>query len=262
MTDHDTACRAIIGARARQEDAAGLWPGRATFSKHEPWPEPESGLLLGVLADGMGGHTGGNIASEAVCDLFIRAFATVKGERRQRLTTALDTANRGISQIVSENPALQGMGSTLVGFTIEDKQLEWVSVGDSPMYLIRNGEIALLNEDHSLAPALDQLVAEGKMSVGAARADPRRHMLRSAITGETLDLVDVSEKPLALTTGDIIVTASDGLLTLGPEEIGRVTAGYAKDGAAAVADALLREVEHQREPMQDNTTVIVVRISE
>ncbi|MEM7774956.1 MAG: protein phosphatase 2C domain-containing protein [Pseudomonadota bacterium] len=258
----DTACRSIVGARSRQEDAAVLWPGATTFSiEGRDWPEPPDGVLLGVLADGMGGHAGGNIASEAACDLFVRAFSALKGDRRARLRRALDASNQGVAEIVKRNPDLQGMGSTLIGCAVSDGDLDWVSVGDSPMYLIRGGEIALLNEDHSLAPALDQLVAEGKLSAEAARQDPRRHMLRSAITGDDLELVDQSQKPLKLLGSDILVIASDGLLTLAPDEIARVALGYASGGATAIADALLREVDNQREPMQDNTTVLVVRVA-
>lgn len=257
----DTACRAIVGARSRQEDNAALWPGDATFELGADWPQPQDGALLGVLADGMGGHVSGHVASETVCELFVRAFADASGDAREKLQRGLATANAGISKIVGENPALAGMGSTAVGFVIAEDALQWVSVGDSPMYLVRNGEIAMLNEDHSLAPALDQLVAEGKMSEAAAKLDPRRHMLRSAVTGDELDLIDVSDKPLPLVAGDIIVAASDGVLTLEPDDIGRFVAGYADAPAAQIAEALIREVENQRAPGQDNTTVIIVKIS-
>lgn len=261
MTSLDTACRAILGARSRQEDAAVLQSGAGTFEVDEAWPEVEGAGVAGVLADGMGGHAGGDIASKAVCELFLRALAASDTARdlRERLYGALLVANAGINQIISENPALSGMGSTLVGFVVSEHGLEWVSVGDSPMYLVRGGEIALLNEDHSLAPALDQLVSEGRMTAAAARTDPRRHMLRSAITGDELDLVDLSEKPLPLLDGDVVIVASDGLQTLSTEEIGRITAGYAGDSAETIAAALLRTVENQREPMQDNVTVVVLK---
>jgi protein phosphatase len=151
------------------------------------------------------------------------------------------------------------MGSTLVGAKFGCDGLEWVSVGDSPMFLYRHGEIALLNEDHSLAPALDQLVAEGKLSAERARTDPRRHMLRSAITGEEVDMVDVSRRPLPLESGDYVVLASDGIHTLEPSEIARVITAYGRDGCEVLAEALIRAVEQVRDPHQDNTTVIVVR---
>ena len=95
---------------------------------------------------------------------------------------------------VEENPALNGMGCTLVGTAFGPAGVEWVSVGDSPMFLVRRGEIFLLNEDHSLAPEIDKLAAAGKMSWEDAQADPRRHFLRSALTGAEIDLIDRSRR--------------------------------------------------------------------
>jgi protein phosphatase len=84
-------------------------------------------------------------------------------------------------------------------------------------------------------------------------------MLRSAVTGEELDLVDVSRRPLVLEAGDYVILASDGVHTLDTAEIERVVSAYAEDGADAVASALIRAVEAVRDPHQDNTTIIAVR---
>ena len=154
---------------------------------------------------------------------------------------------------------LNGMGSTLVGVVFGSDGVEWVSVGDSPLLLYRRGQIALLNEDHSLAPELDRLAAAGKMTAEDARKDPRRHMLRSAVTGDDIDMVDLSRKPLQVEPGDYIILASDGLQTLETGEIERVVTAYAADGPQAVANALIRAVEAVRDPHQDNATVVAVR---
>lgn len=279
MHSVDIACAQTIGARDSQEDCAAVWPGAATFEPEIDWPEPSGDEILMVLADGMGGHAAGDLAARLVCETFITAFAdlaaaphddtgvTVPGAavapalpRRQRLKEAMTRANAAVGQASRAVAGRNGMGSTLVAGVFSADGLEWLSVGDSPLLLFRQGELALLNEDHSLAPALDQLVSEGKLSPERARSDPRRHMLRSAITGERIELVDLCKKPLALVSGDIIVCASDGLDTLERDEIARVVAGYGQDGAKAIAGALLREVANHREPMQDNTTVVVARI--
>ncbi len=85
-------------------------------------------------------------------------------------------------------------------------------------------------------------------------------MLRSAVTGDDLELIDLPMRPLELDVGDYVILASDGLQTLEHGEIERVVAAYAKDGAEAVAGALIRAVEAIRDPYQDNTTVIAVRV--
>ncbi len=84
-------------------------------------------------------------------------------------------------------------------------------------------------------------------------------MLRSAVTGDELDLVDVSRRPLVLEEGDYVILASDGLHTLDGTEIQRIVSAYAEDGAEAVANALIRAVEACAIPHQDNTTVLAVR---
>jgi serine/threonine protein phosphatase PrpC len=260
MPSYEHAVATTRGARDYQEDTAAYWPGGGDpFAPVSSSGTGGIGGSFAVLADGMGGHAGGALASRIVCENFLSTAVHSDGEAQSRLIAALNAANEAIASKVADNPMLSGMGSTLVGAAFSDSGIEWVSVGDSPLYLFRRGEVAVLNEDHSLAPELDRLVAAGRLTEAEARRDPRRHMLRSAVTGEEIDLVDISRRPLALEEGDYIVLASDGVETLEPGEIARIIQGYAKDGAAAVATALIRAVEALREPHQDNATVLVVR---
>lgn len=240
------ATRASQGARNYQEDSAEV-------------RESTSGLMA-VLADGMGGHTGGALASGLACKFFLHAYATSSGEVPARLAEALDLANAAIAHETAENPALSGMGCTLVGLAFGPEGVEWVSVGDSPLFLLRKGEIVLLNEDHSLAPEIDKLAAAGRISWEAAKSDARRHFLRSALTGTEIDMIDRSRRPLALEPDDVVILASDGIHTLSHAAIARVVA--AADGRpAAVAEALLAAVEAAGDAYQDNTTVVVVRVA-
>lgn len=261
MHAFEHASRASKGARDYQEDTALVWPGRDTGPTAMRAPDGAVPLVT-VLADGMGGHIGGALASRTVCESFVASYATETGSEPQRLLAALGAGNDAISRKVAANPMLSGMGSTLIGATFNDTGVHWVSVGDSLLLLFRRGEVALLNEDHSLAPELDALAAAGKITATEARNDPRRHMLRSAVTGEDLDLIDLPTRPLPLEAGDIVILASDGLQTLDTSEVERVIAAYAADGAEAVAGALIRAVEAIRDPYQDNTTVIAVRVIE
>lgn len=259
MLNFEHSSRATRGARDYQEDTALVWPGGDPFL---PAAAPGDGVraLVAVLADGMGGHIGGALASRTVCEHFVAAYAKETGAEPERLLGALRAANDAITAKVAANPMLSGMGSTVIGATFEGRHVHWVSVGDSPLLLYRRGEIALLNEDHSLAPELDALAAAGKITPAEARSDPRRHMLRSAVTGDDLEMIDLPPRPLELDAGDYVILASDGLQTLEPGEIERVVAAYAGDGAEAVASALIRAVEAIRDPYQDNTTVIAVRV--
>jgi protein phosphatase len=259
MPPFEHAVAATRGARDYQEDAAAFRPdGGEGVSLSSEGPAFDKGGFA-VLADGMGGHAGGALASRTVCEEFLAAVGEHQGASVDRLIAALQAANKAVAAKISENPLLSGMGSTLIGAAFGSSGIEWVSVGDSPLFLFRRGEVALLNEDHSLAPELDRMVAEGKLTEHEARRDPRRHMLRSAVTGEDIDLLDVSQRPLQLEPGDYVVLASDGIAPLDQNESARIIQGYSKDGAAAVANAMIRAIEAVREPYQDNATVLVVR---
>ena len=261
------AIRASQGARSYQEDAAAVWqPPDHDASAGDPT------CVLAILADGMGGHAGGAIASDAVCASFEAQFIEQQGSPRHRLKSALSAANGAITALVAAQPQLRGMGSTLIGVAFHDDHVSWISVGDSPLYLYRRGEMARLNEDHSMAPVLDKLVAAGRLTPEEAEDDPRRHMLRSAViaaiaavnamrsavVGEDLELVDISQTPWALQAGDVVVLASDGIHSIADVEIARVIAAYRKDGPEATAEALIAAVRDAGVPHQDNTTVVVV----
>lgn len=259
MLDFEHASRATKGSRSYQEDTALFWSRNGT-PPSDSQAVANGGAVVAVLADGMGGHAGGAIASRMACESFVKAYAGEGGANRDRLVGALTAANQAIADTVDANPMLAGMGSTLVGVTFDAEGIEWISVGDSPLFLYRRGEIALLNEDHSLAPELDRLAAAGAITEDEAKRDPRRHMLRSAVTGDDIDLVDLSRRPLKIEPGDYIILASDGLQTLEAVEIERIITAYANDGAMAVANALIRAVEALKDPHQDNATVVAVRL--
>jgi protein phosphatase len=257
------ATRASKGARNYQEDAAEVRSvaGGADTGLSSGADAHVTSLLAAVLADGMGGHVGGALASGLACKFFLHAFTSSSGDLPARLDEALSLANDSIAREVARNAALEGMGCTLIGTAFGPAGLEWVSVGDSPLFLVRKGEIRLLNEDHSLAPEIDKLAAAGRISWEAARADPRRHYLRSALTGGEIELIDRSRRPLELEPGDVVILASDGIQTLAPGAILDVVQRKAAEGAEAVAEALIAAVEAAGEPYQDNTTVVVVTAS-
>jgi protein phosphatase len=254
------ATRASKGARSYQEDAAAVRAeplGQGAVAD----PSPLANQLVALLADGMGGHAGGAVASATACEGFLRAYAAAAGSAPERLDAALQAANRAIAGAVEANPALEGMGCTLVGTSFGPAGLQWVSVGDSPLYLVRGDRIALLNADHSLAPEIDKLAAAGRMSWEEARADPRRHYLRSAVTGAEIELIDRSLEPLALQGGDYVLLASDGIQTLTPGTMLELVRRHGGEGPDAVATALLAAVLAAGEPHQDNATVVVVAVN-
>lgn len=236
---------AILGERARQED-------RSIFQ----FPDPaRADAILLILADGMGGHAGGAEAAETAVRVFADTFAATD-PRLDRLSIALQAANREVG-ILRQSSGMGDMGCTLIGAHVEGRQIDWVSVGDSLLYLCRENRMVRLNADHSFAPMLSEAVRRGEMSEMAAANHPDRNALRSAVVGETLTLIDRSARPLPLQSGDIVLVASDGLATLTEPEM---ASAMSRPGAAAAAivDDLLEAVTKRRRPRQDNTTVMIV----
>lgn len=210
---------------------------------------------LAVLADGMGGHAGGAVASALAVAAFHEAAAAEAGAIPGRLRAGLRAAGEAIRRRVAAEPALAGMGCTLVGLVLEPRAIHWISVGDSPLWLFQDGTLTRLNADHSMAPLLRHRVARGEMTAAAAAIHPARNALRSAVTGEPVELVDEGAQPLAAAGRPVLILASDGLCTLDEGAIGRI-AGEAGGDPRRLVDRLIEAVERDGRPDQDNTTVL------
>lgn len=244
------AARQIPGKREYQEDDYGLLDGRdlgLDGSEHT--------MLL--VADGMGGHVGGATASGLLSKAFVESYPQAAGPIVDRLRAGLTAANQAIAAAVAENPALDSMGSTLVAAVVSSEGLNWISVGDSPLWLFRAGKLERLNADHSMAPVLADLVATGRMTAEEAARDPSRHSLRSAVMGCDIPLIDVSSQPVAVAPGDRLLLASDGLQTLSEQEIAAILEQTQDAPLEDSAAALIQAVEAAQQPHQDNTTVLL-----
>ena len=244
------ATRQIPGKREYQEDDYGLLDGRDLGLDGS-----EHSMLL--VADGMGGHVGGATASGLLSKTFVEAYPQASGPIVDRLRDCLEAANKAIAAAIAENPELDGMGSTLVAAVVSSEGLNWISVGDSPLWLFRDGQLERLNADHSMAPVLADLVATGRMTAEEAARDPSRHSLRSAVMGDDIHLIDVSSQPVAVEKGDRLLLASDGLMTLSDQEIEAILRKTQDAPLEDSAAALIQAVEEAEHPHQDNTTVLL-----
>lgn len=251
------ATHATLGKRLRQEDSLLLWSGNIPVVSEAE--EKKSLELLAILADGMGGHVGGSTASQIVCQAFAQAFARGEGDVPSRLNFALHSANQKIIQTITQNPKLLGMGSTLLGVFFLKNFLYWISVGDSLLYLFRNGKITILNEDHSMAQLIDREAAERGPNISRKGQEACRNMLRSAVTGGEISLIDLLYCPLQLEDTDYIILATDGILSLSLTEIEKKLCLTHHLGPQCVARSIVEGVEDLKDPYQDNTTVIAVR---
>ena len=243
----------IVGGRNYQEDHSAI----------ESLP---NGAQLLVLADGMGGEVGGAQASAAAVAGFRDSF--LQGESRDtrsRLLNALDAANRAIGEMVRREPDLWGMGTTLVGLVFDGDAVRWISVGDSPLWLYRRGRLHRLNQNHSVAGELDARAAKGEISRAQAESAIDRHRLLEAVMGQPISLVDAPDEATAVSPGDILLLASDGVETCSIAELEKILVSADKNadlGADVLVDAILRRVEAHGHEYQDNATVMVMTVGQ
>jgi formylglycine-generating enzyme required for sulfatase activity/serine/threonine protein phosphatase PrpC len=243
----------IAGARDYQEDAF-----LTTYLDDESGDSKSSALI--VVADGMGGHAAGNIASNLVVSTFNKTFTGKFGKQDAPgvLREALKNANEGLKESIEETPGLDGMGCTMVTAAVTRGKIYWISVGDSHLYLIRDRDLSKKNEDHSYGGYLDRMRAQG-IDV-EAEAGLSRNMLMSAMTGEEIAEVDCPNQGFQLLPGDRVIIASDGLDTLESETILK-TSAWSHTPKECVS-GLLKAVDEAKRPRQDNTTIVVVDVIE
>jgi PPM family protein phosphatase len=251
----DAATALDSGSRDNQEDAVVAdFPVGCDFG-------------IGILADGMGGHASGDAASALVVSEVFRHLAFQKSRFQQReadisahLRAAATAANGAIEAHVATRPLLHGMGSTLVATALVGPHLYWVSVGDSPLFLHRGRKLTRLNEDHSMAPQIDAMIALGQIRADVGLTHPDRSCLTSAISGNKIARMNCPAEPFVLQAGDIVVVSSDGLHSLSEDAIEQILRRNAKRPGLEIAEALMDAVRDRAVPDQDNVSIIVVKV--
>ena len=241
----------IDGARDYQEDAFLI--------THLIDAEGNPSALI-IVADGMGGHAAGNVASNMAVQAFNKNVSAKypSGDPANILHECVLKANASIHETTKETPALAGMGCTMVAAILEGNRLWWASVGDSHLYLLRNKELIKKNADHSYGGYLDRMAAAG------TPLEPEkglsRNMLMSAVTGDEINEIDVPSEAFELLPGDRLLICSDGLDTLSAGKI--IQYSEWSESPKECAEALMKAVTEAAMPKQDNTTAVVVNIKE
>jgi len=216
---------------------------------------PDLGLYL--VADGMGGHRAGQVASQLASQGAIRAIEALcdaSVSPAERLRHAVACANHEIFSSAQAKPELSGMGTTFVGMLFGGDRLALAHVGDSRAYLLRRGRLRGLTDDHSI---VGELLRRHEISESAAREHPHRHVLTRALGVRSRtepDLAEMTPQP-----GDVFILCSDGLTThVDDEEIAECLRSEADLDLAAT-----RLVEAaNRAGGLDNITVVLVRCEE
>jgi serine/threonine protein phosphatase PrpC len=208
---------------------------------------------LWAVADGMGGHQGGDVASAIACETLGRSFGdhTVDG-----LTDAIERANEAVYETAASDPDLSGMGTTMVALAVVDEHgdelLAVANVGDSRVYRYSVGDLDQLTDDHSLVA---DLVREGTLSPEEAAVHPQRNIVTRALgVNDQVPVDTLTVEPMA---GDRYLLCSDGLFTEVPEPVISAVLHRIDDPAEAADELVRLAVEGGG---RDNVTVVVVDV--
>lgn len=224
-------------------------------------------LGLFMVADGMGGHASGEVASRMAVELIRDAYGSsvreaeglqqdpqdVLSMEARDLLRSIQLANRAIFQLSEQDPRYRGMGTTLAGIAGQDDHLLQFHVGDSRIYRLRAGRLEQVTEDHSLVV---QQIKMGLITEEEARTSRARNVITRAM-GVKWDVeVDLCVQPWE--EGDLYMLCSDGLSDLVPQDtMGRLLSSHGEDLEAA-SQALVQEALERGG--HDNITVVLVRL--
>ena len=222
-------------------------------------------LKLYVVADGMGGHQAGEVASMLVVETirdYVKGFKEdgdveelagydeILSKEAKRLLSGIHMANRGVHQASYSNESYRGMGSTVSAVYFSDETLMAANVGDSPIYLVHDGSIEFLSVPHTVMAEQAAFDPEGAKGLGSQF----RHMLTRAIGIEETVKADICE--IECFRGDILVISSDGLSDkVSPEEILDVVNKERPHKACRMLVGLANE-----RGGDDNVTAIVLKV--
>jgi PPM family protein phosphatase len=212
---------------------------------------------LAIVADGLGGHAGGETASRLAVETISRTYYDSDNGRADDPHTILQqaflAANRVIHQRARAELQLYGMGTTCTALALIGARAYCAHVGDSRLYLLRGGEIYLMSEDHS---AVMDLVRRGLLRREAARHHADRNVLLRALGTRSAVTVSCWQKPFPVRAGDVFLLCSDGLYELVADaEIMKAAAEATPSAACGALITLAKE-----RGGYDNITVGVVRL--
>lgn len=229
----------------------------------------ERGRLF-IVADGLGGHRGGQVASKMAVDVISRVYYSGQGEPvYPALMKAMEAANSEIFQTSAANADLQGMATTCTILVERAPHLYMAHVGDSRAYLIRDGALRQISRDHTL---VEEMVSSGILSHEEAKSHPDSHILTRSLGIVQSVEVDILDPPMLLKPGDSLLMCSDGLtaylgddeirqsvLSHTPEEACRhlVETGNSRGGRDNITVQIIhiaRKGSHDREPHKEATS--------
>jgi len=234
--------------RKNNEDSFGYWEPRED-------KDFERQGRLAIVADGMGGYEGGQEASRLAVDTLIEVYRSHQGhDPQQALIDGLQAAHEQIRRYGNDHPELRGMGTTCTAIAIVHNGLYYVHVGDTRLYLIRDGQIHQVTRDHSY---VGRLVEAGMLSREEAEKHPQRNILTAAVGTAPELMLDSPGRPEPLQPPDVLVICTDGLW--GQVQDAEILGAVEKHKKLEDAGRELIELARERGG-PDNITVNILRL--
>ena len=246
-----TSVSTNIGRRRSQQDAAMV---------ENDYAYTNTNKMIAILCDGMGGLSGGEIASNLCANTLYKDFHAydVSDNVAGFYKAAINKIDRAVTELKGTDQKPLCAGTTLASIIILVDKLYWASVGDSRIYLIRDNEIARLTVDHNYGVILDQKVKKNLITKKEAESHPKRDALISYIGMGGVRHIDLNPRPFQLVNGDRMMICSDGLYrSLNDKEIKEIIVN-SQFGIKGTADALIDCAMRKNLKNQDNTTVVLV----
>jgi len=246
LPEHDVALLSDVGChRPINQDSATIV--NATNGT------AQAGGLLVIVADGMGGHKAGEVASQTAVQTIAEVYQRTKGTPGEALDEAFRVAHKIIFELATENPEMAGMGTTCTALAIVGNEAWAAHVGDSRLYLVRGSGIYQLSEDHT---AVADLVRQGLLTPEEAeKHEDRNVLLRAMGTKPEFSMMRWPE-PMDVRPGDSFLLCSDGLHDLVKDA---EMMAVVKDASSKDACRKLIQMAKERGGY-DNITVAVVAI--
>ncbi|MCC8076077.1 MAG: serine/threonine-protein phosphatase [Clostridiales bacterium] len=213
--------------------------------------------LLAVVADGMGGLESGDEVSQTAVTAIVEGFyASQTPDPAQELLQLLSSANGAVNRMLGLERIGQ-CGSTVVVGLLKNERFYFLSVGDSRIYLYRDGVLMQLNREHIYRRELELWAVNGEGTLTEARTHPRASGLTSFLGMGQLRYLDQPDAPVEARPGDRFVLMSDGVYNALPQD--ELCRALELDTAQAAADALGQAVEGKSWPGQDNYTALIIQ---
>ncbi|MFZ0760236.1 MAG: protein phosphatase 2C domain-containing protein, partial [Candidatus Sulfotelmatobacter sp.] len=209
---------------------------------------------LAAIADGMGGHEGGQEASrlavETVREVYDQGF---RDDPQAALVESFAAAHARIQSFAEQHPVFHGMGTTCTALVLRGRQLYFAHVGDSRLYLVRGARILRLTRDHSY---VGRLVESGIVRAEDAEKHPQRHILTAALGAGSEVVVDGADQGITVQDGDDLLLCTDGLWSVVSEE--ELQTAVRSHPPAECCAALVKLARQRGGP--DNITLQVLRV--